>query len=153
MMALLALIVLLLVFTGGALVAINVSQNRVAIAQAQAAIEQARAAQDAAKAAQIASAGQTALGIGQTIILILVLAALVGFAAVYVYLRFFRRAPAAETQVHALPSYQPPRISQPDNQQLLMQQMQQMNQLLMMEMLTQRRQALPPSPPTTWAEQ
>lgn len=140
-MALLVIILLLTVFAGGALVAINLTQNRVAIVQAQAAIEQAHAAQEAAKAAQIASAGQAAMGIGQTIVLLLVILAVLGFAALYVYLHFFKNVPDASHPANSsrFPSQMgQPSLPQIDPQQLLLQQMM-TQQAVLLEILAQHR--------------
>ena len=142
-----ALIVFLLGLTwAGASLATSFDRNRVAIAQAQAAIEQARAAQEAAiaaqeaaQAAQIASAGQTTISTFQSVLFGMVLAAIIGFAAVFVYLRFFRPATQPVTRIHIPSQHQEP-LPDVDPQQALLQQM---TQIMLLEMLGRQMERLP----------
>ncbi|RMH46189.1 MAG: hypothetical protein D6694_03760 [Gammaproteobacteria bacterium] len=144
----LVIILLLTVFAGGALVAINFTQNRVAIMQAQAAIEQAHAVQEAARAAQVASAGQAAVGMGQTVILLLVIVAILGFVAFYLYLRFVKHVSDASPPRNLTafpPLTERTSLPQVDTQQLLLQQMM-TQQAVLLEILARHQASSLPSP-------
>ena len=119
-----------LLFVGSSLV-LNFNRNRVTIVQAQAAIEQARAVQEAARAAQIASAGQTTVSTLNALLFGMVLVSIIGFAATFVYLRFFRTTRQPVERVH-IPSAPSERLPQVDPQQAMLQQM---TQMLLLELL------------------
>ena len=129
----------------GAGIATEIDRNRVAILEAQANIEQARAmqesaraAQEAAQAAQIASAGQSTVSVMVAVLFGMVLAAVIGFAALYVYLRFFRETPQTAERIH-IPAPRE-RLPQVDPQQAMLQQM---TQMMMLEMLNRYSERLP----------
>ena len=124
----------------------EIDRNRAAILEAQANIEQARAmqesaraAQEAAQAAQIASAGQSTVSVMVAVLFGMVLAAVIGFAALYVYLRFFRETPQPAERIH-IPAAPRERLPQVDPQQAMLQQM---TQMMMLEMLSRYSERLP----------
>ena len=126
-------------------IATEMDRNRVAILEAQANIEQARAmqesaraAQEAAQAAQIASAGQSTVSVMVAVLFGMVLAAVIGFAALYVYLRFFRETPQPAERIHIPVPRE--RLPQVDPQQAMLQQM---TQMMMLEMLSRYSERLP----------
>ena len=88
----------------GASTAVDLGRNYTSILEAQASIEQARAIQEAAVAVQIASAGQTRVSTINSLLLGGINAAIIGFAVVYVYLRWYR-----PPQPGSPPPVQPPR--------------------------------------------
>ena len=121
-------------------------RNRVAIAQAQANIEQARAmqeaaiaAQDAARAAQIASAGQTTVSTLNAVLFGMVLAAVIAFAAVFVYLRWFRETPQTVERIHIPPALRES-LPESDPQQAMLQQL---SQMMLLELLQRQMERLP----------
>ena len=129
----------------GTSIATEIDRNRVAILEAQANIEQeramqesARAAQEAAQAAQIASAGQGTVSVMVAVLFGMVLAAVIGFAALYVYLRFFRETPQPAERIHIPVPRE--RLPQVDPQQAMLQQM---TQMMMLEMLSRYSERLP----------
>jgi hypothetical protein len=141
--------ILLILAWLGTGIATVMGRNRVAIAQAQANIEQARAmqeaaiaAQEAAHAAQIASAGQTTVSIINAILFGMVLTAIIAFAVIFVYLRFFREATQPTTTRVHIPSIPREHLPEADPQQALLQQM---TQMMILEILQRQMERLPQS--------